>query len=73
MARSAESRESLLRFLQATNGPIIAIISTNFASFFFQTRHALRPPTANYLVKSGLITGFSRNKDRSEKQMQFVE
>jgi hypothetical protein len=34
MAKSAGSRENLLRFLQAINGPIMAIISTGFAQFF---------------------------------------
>jgi len=42
MAISAESRESLLRFLQAINGPIIAIISTSFAQLRPQKRVFLK-------------------------------
>jgi len=65
MAKSAESRENLLRFFQATHGPIIAIISTSFAQFFFQTRHALRPRGTKQKPKSSPASGFRERRCRA--------
>src|SRR5260370_34336491 len=42
MVISDESQESLLRFLQVINGPIIAIISTSFAQLRPQKRVFLK-------------------------------